>query len=170
MRHLFFDTETAGFNGPVLQLGYVIERDGSTETKSAYFCHARPYEIHPKAYEVHGIKKEFLEAFGVPSPQIPIHLLEFREELIKPNTVIVAHNKSFDIRMMQAEFYEYGIEWPDVVVTCTMAAAKAAFDCGSLDWLHSHLFNELVRGAHDALKDAQITARCFFELKRLGLL
>lgn len=46
----------------------------------------------------------------------------------------------------------------------------AGFNGPILQELHNHLFNEDFDGAHDALADVKATARCFFELKRLGIL
>jgi hypothetical protein len=53
---------------------------------------------------------------------------------------------------------------------CTMKAAKAAKIPASLGALHQHLFGCGFESAHEALADVKATARCFFELKRLGLL
>jgi DNA polymerase III epsilon subunit-like protein len=75
--------------------------------------------------------------------------------------------------MSHIELGERGIK-----MTCTMFSSTA--HCAiqgsrgnkwpKLEELHQKLFGEGFEGAHDALVDVQACARCFFELKRLGVI
>jgi DNA polymerase III epsilon subunit-like protein len=47
---------------------------------------------------------------------------------------------------------QYGYKWP------------------TLEELHEHLFGNPPDKSHDAASDARSCARCFFELKRLGVI
>ena len=44
-----------------------------------------------------------------------------------------------------------------------------SFKFPKLEELHHHLFGCSFDGAHDALEDVRATARCFFEMKKLGI-
>ena len=84
----------------------------------------------------------------------------------------MAHNISFDISVMMAEFLRASIntsflDWPQI---CTMKSSIDFCDLPNkkfprLAELYRQLFNEDFANAHDALADVLACARCFFELK-----
>lgn len=167
MRYLFFDTETAGYNGPIMQIAWMVT-DGhgeEIESRCLYVCQPFRYELEQKAFEVHGITKEqadkgFLAGF----------VMDLFEVATYENQ-IVGHNVAFDKRMIAMN--RERLEMPPIdfgATICTMKAARAAYLPSSLGLLHLHLFKEVFPGAHDALADVKATARCFFELRKRNLI
>ena len=182
MRHLFFDTETAGFNGPILQLAWILtdENGEVLEQRNTLINHSIEYEINEKAFEVHGISKEMCEADGVDPFGEVLYLLAQMSRADR----IIAHNLAFDWDMVAKDRIRYNITDPMPAhhkVFCTMKATtdickiphtngRGGYKWPKLQELHNHLFAEDFDGAHNALADVKATARCFFEMKRLGLL
>lgn len=96
---------------------------------------------------------------------------------------LVAHNIGFDLPIVSAELMRLGCEKfakslnRQFAQQCTQAIGtnycklpgKYGYKWPRLSELHQILFNEGFDGAHDAMNDVKATARCFFELKRLGL-
>lgn len=106
--------------------------------------------------------------------------------------LIVCHNLQFDSRVFEAEMYRIRENYDTLTPMppkksegkdklCTMM--KSAKLCNlphksgsgfgkwpSLEELNLHLFGEPNEGAHNALSDVKATARCFFELRRLGII
>ena len=96
---------------------------------------------------------------------------------------LVAHNIGFDLPIVSAELMRLGCEKfakalnRQMKQQCTQAIGtnycklpgKYGYKWPRLSELHQILFNEDFDGAHDAMNDVKATARCFFELKRLGL-
>lgn len=181
MRYLFFDTETAGFKGPILQLAWILtdENGEVLEQRNTLINHTIEYEINEKAFEVHGISKEICEADGVDPFGEVLHLLAQMGRADK----IIAHNLAFDWDMVAKDRTRYSITDPMPAhekVICTMKSTTdickiphtngRGYKWPKLQELHNHLFGEDFDGAHDALADVKATARCFFELRRLNLI
>ena len=177
MRYLFFDTETAGFNGPILQLAYIItDENGNIEAdENRLINHTIDYEINEKAFEVHGISKEMC-ANGA-DPVVTLRRLLYNMSI---SDRIIAHNLAFDWDMVSKDRTRYGIEDPmpnHSKVFCTMKATtdickidhpngRGGYKWPKLQELHAFLFGSEFDDAHDALADVRATAKCFFELKR----
>jgi DNA polymerase III epsilon subunit-like protein len=95
-------------------------------------------------------------------------------------SVLVAHNMSFDEKILGAEFLRAG--YPNVVESkarrCTMQEATSycrlpgryGHKWPTLAELHVTLFSTPFEGAHQALVDVRACARCYFELKRLKVM
>lgn len=181
MRYLFFDTETAGFNGPILQLAWILTDESGEvlEQRNTLINHTIEYEINEKAFEIHGISKEMCQMDGAQ----PIDELCWLLQEMNAATQVIAHNLGFDWDMVSKDRTRYGVhlELPDhSKVFCTMRATTdickiphangRGYKWPKLQELHNHLFGEDFDGAHDALADVKATAKCFFELKRLGVL
>lgn len=94
---------------------------------------------------------------------------------------IVAHNMAFDSKVIRAEMIRggyNGIEFTAKKI-CTMQSSRKHCDLkdkngrGSknpkLEELHRHLFGCNFEHAHDSAGDVDATAKCFFELLRLGV-
>lgn len=181
MRYLFFDTETAGFNGPILQLAWILtdENGEVLERRNVLINHTIEYEINEKAFEVHGISREMCQDDGCdPSDELSTLLGQMNAA-----TQIIAHNLGFDWDMVAKDRtrYDVRLDLPDhSKVFCTMRATTdickiphangRGYKWPKLQELHVHLFGSEFDGAHDALADVKATARCFFELRRLNLI
>jgi DNA polymerase-3 subunit epsilon len=99
---------------------------------------------------------------------------------INKASVLVAHNVSFDEKILGAEFLRAG--YRNLVESkkrrCTMQEATNycrlpgtyGFKWPTLAELYMKLFNESLEGAHRALVDVRACARCYFELRRLKIM
>ncbi len=188
--YLFFDTETAGLplyrNAPahdarawprLVQIAWLLCDDGGHIARQERFV-VRPegFTIPPDAVRVHGITTEAAIRSGVP---LRVALDTFRQETLRSST-IVAHNMAFDGAVVAAECARSGMENPlsGIPSFCTMEASVRVCGLrrpGGLKWptlmeLHRTLFGSVYPGAHDAGNDAVACARCFFELKRRGVI
>jgi DNA polymerase-3 subunit epsilon len=86
-------------------------------------------------------------------------------ELLR-NRVLVAHNASFDTRVLIQAFDRAGLEWPDPLVLCTVALGRRFAPLSGrhgLARLADHLGIE-VEETHRALPDALTCARVFCAL------
>ncbi len=92
------------------------------------------------------------------------------ERIARRADEVVAHNLSFDIAIVDAEFARLGqsVPWPAHKI-CTVEATEWIKGYRlSLSALHEHLFGEAFKGAHRARVDVDALARCFFELRAKG--
>ena len=106
-------------------------------------------------------------------------LKEF-SEMAGKTKFLIAHNMSFDEKIIDAEFLRKGIQKslvpPEKI--CTKEASTQyceisgnyGFKWPSLSELHIKLFGQDFEDAHDALIDVRACAKCFFELKNIGIL
>lgn len=181
---IVLDTETSGLGSKdtILQLAYErYGRDGRLcDTFSAHIHPPFPYEIHEKAFEVHGLTKEFLLDNGYIRSQT-VSMLTRLKRFASDGYLFIGHNFSFDLRLIRQSLTQY--ELPDISEIeyfCTqndprIRAFVDAKDVNgrlkspNLGELYTKLFGAEIEGAHDALSDVRATARCYFELKRRGI-
>jgi len=134
------------------------------------------YRIPENATSVHGITTEMALSEGLP---LEVAISEFSGSLEKCH-VLVGHNLPFDLGVVAAECVRLDLKVPfsDICQVCTMRASvrvckirrNGRYKMPTLNELHTFLFGVGVEGAHNALNDAEACARCFFELKRRGLI
>jgi len=187
---VIFDTETTGLPGSfkappsdidnwprVVQLAWeAFDTGGRKKGAQSYVVRPDGFKIPREAERVHGISTEIARRAGVPVAEV---LGEFVDALGKA-TVVVAHNFNFDASVVGAELCRLRIRDPFRQKTrvCTMEAAteycalpgKYGFKWPTLAGLHLKLFGEVVKETHDAAADVATCSKCFFELKRLGLI
>ncbi len=190
MKYIFFDTETTGvprnYNAPIsdvenwprlVQLGFIVYEDNKKIHEAEYIIKPDGFEISEEVSKVHGITQEIADDKGFPVKKV---ILEFAT-CLNGCDKIVGHNIDFDIKILGAEYHRiYG---NDLFATrdsiCTMKSStgycKIPGSYGKYKWpklheLYKTLFNEDMGAAHTALQDIQNTAKCFFELQRLGVL
>lgn len=188
--HLFFDTETTGVprnykapasdlhNWPrLVQLAWILADDEAHEIASAEHI-VRPdgFTIPADAVRIHGITTATALLDGVELESV---LGAFASALAQAS-VLVAHNMSFDERILGAEFLRTGR--PNLLESkarrCTMLEAtdycrlpgRYGYKWPTLDELHRVLFGTPADGAHQALLDVRTCARCYFELKRRAIM
>lgn len=188
--YLFFDTETTGlpkqWNAPVsnlsnwprlVQLAWLLmDENGSEISSQDRIIRPEGFIIPQAASAVHGITTERALEEGI---ALSLALSEFAEAL--GNTrMLIAHNLSFDEKIMGAEFLRAEIESEIMSLprVCTMHSSTEyceipgnyGYKWPKLMELHEKLFDEGFDGAHDALADVKACARCFFELKERGVI
>lgn len=188
--YLFFDTETTGlpkrYNSPssdtdnwprMVQLSWIMADEKGTEVSTGnYIIQPVGFSIPKEASDINGITTARAMAEG---ESLCYVMDRFMSDLDDART-IVGHNVEFDIKVVGAEMIRLGRE--DVVgkkpFVCTMKAStdfcklhgKHGYKWPRLEELHRKLFHRGFRGAHDAMSDVGATLRCFFELKRLGII
>lgn len=178
---LVLDTETSNFRGRIMQLAYSRYNSWSDELLSdtnEYLRHDDPYEVHEDAFAVHGLTYEKCQQNGIDARGSLRDAAHFLNEA----QIIVGHKLAFDLGRIKADCDLYGIKWDftmtDPRMVCTMAKSKEFCHLKdikgrpkfpNLSELHYRLFGESMEGAHDALNDVRATARCYFELKKRGI-
>ena len=176
--HLVFDTETTGLcRGRLVQIAWLLcDDDGQTVRRECFIVRPDGFAIPPDAVRIHGITTDRAIFSGIP---LRAALEAFRQAAAESGTV-VAHNLAFDSGVVAAECTRCGVANPLAVMPsfCTMEASVGVCGLrrpGGLKWptlteLHRTLFGSVYSGAHDAGNDAAACARCFFELRRRGVI
>lgn len=188
--YLFFDTETTGtpknYKAPatdlnnwprVIQLAWVFyDTEEKQIASSCLLIRPHGWEIPKEKFWIdNGFSTEKSLAEGV---RIETALDGFINAVNSAN-LLIAHNLQFDLPIMQAEMIRAGMAAQNKPKRfCTMQAStnicklpgQYGFKWPKLEELHKYLFGESFEGAHNALEDVRATARCFFEMKRKGLI
>ena len=186
--YLFFDTETTGlpldWKAPVtnvnnwprlVQLAYLqFDDDGNELSSGDFIIKPEGFEIPDEVSKIHGITNAKALKHGYSL----IFVLEIFNSLISESDILVAHNMSFDEKIIGAEFIRCGMKSNLLQKKriCTMKSStdfvaipgKYGFKFPQLSELHYKLFNTGFDEAHNASVDINATAKCFWELRRLG--
>jgi len=188
MYYLVFDTETTGlpisWSAPVtklenwprlVQLAWVLYDEQGHEVKTADVI-VRPdgFSVPYEATRIHGISHDRALREGV---SIMAVLTDFVHQLKNRDLTLVAHNIEYDEKVMGAELLRARIAstFFDLPKMCTMKLSTAFCQLPNgkqprLSELHKILFGEYFDGAHNALTDTKATGKCFFELKKRGVI
>jgi DNA polymerase-3 subunit epsilon len=188
--YLFFDTETTGIpknrkapvsdsrNWPrLVQLAWLMTDERGAEFKSAeYIIKPQGFSIPKEASRIHGITDDLANQRGVDLEAV---LAEIIADLAQA-LVLIAHNMEFDEKIVGAEFFRLGHRnhLAEKNKRCTMKAATDlcqipgpyGYKWPRLDELHKKLFRDDFDNRHNALADVRACARCYFELRRLGIM
>lgn len=169
-RFVVLDTETTGLSSKterVIEIG-VIEFDPETGLLGERF-HTYlnpPRDIDPKAFEAHGITKNFLK--GKPQfTEVASALIAFLK-----GATVVAHNAPFDVRFMNMEFRLAGLPAleefvPKVICTKSLAQKMNPGLSVSLDNLCDvYGVSRSKRKVHGALVDCELLAELYARLAR----
>ena len=186
--YLFFDTETTGLpkswkasvtdlnNWPrLVQLAYLLyDRNGNKISGGDFIIKPEGFTIPAEASKIHGISTERANLEG----KALLTVLQGFQSLINQAEYLVAHNMSFDEKIVGAEFLrnkmQDGISPKRKI--CTMHSTTDfcaingpyGYKWPKLSELHYKLFRTDFQEAHNAAADINATARCFWELRRLG--
>ncbi len=190
---LFFDCETTGLplswsapvtdvdNWPrIVQLAWLVhDMEGNQIKEGNMIIKPEGFEIPIEATKVHGITtQEALDG----GEDLETVLVKFASDL-HYCSLLVAHNISFDRKILGCEFYRKSIENELEVVhkVCTMhkstsycelpnLTGRGGYKWPKLQELHTKLFGKEFESAHDALADIKATAKCYWKLKELGVI
>ena len=186
--YLFFDTETTGlpinWKAPVselnnwprlVQLAYLFfDNNGIEISRGNHIIKTKDFTIPIDASRVHGISTDKANQEG---EELSIILQNF-QILVSQAQYLVAHNMNFDEKIMRAEFIRNNIQNSISIKKkiCTMestinfCAIKGPYGnkWPKLSELYYKLFRTDFKEAHNAIVDISATAKCFWELKRLG--
>jgi len=188
--YLFFDTETTGipknYQAPIsnlsnwprlVQLAWILTDKTGAEHKSAeYIIKPDKFSIPHDAAQIHGITTDIARQFGV-------NLKQVLDEIIidiSGAVVLIAHNMQFDEKIVGAEFLRLGYQnyFGNKNKKCTMQSSTIfcripgpyGYKWPKLQELHQKLFKKQYDNAHRALDDVRACAKCYFELRRLGIM
>ena len=167
MREVVLDTETTGLDPAdghrVVEIG-AVEVLNHVPTGRTFHRYLNPERSIPTdAYGVHGLSAAFL-ADKPRFSEIADGLLEFLAD-----SLLVIHNAAFDLGFLNAELRRAGrdeIGGERTIDTVQMARRKYPGAPASLDALCRRYQIDLSdRVLHGALKDAQLLARVYLELR-----
>lgn len=192
---LFFDTETTGvprnYKAPVtdlnnwprlVQLGYIIyDTDKGGEIFEVYsgehVVFPEGFEIPESVSKIHGITQAYALEHGEPLKSVLdifIGHLQWADELI-------GHNLSYDLNVLGAEYLRVTQSNPLVGKSQYDTMLKGTSLCklpggygGQYKWpklfeLYQKLFGVPLEQTHTALDDIRNTAKCYFELQKIGI-
>ena len=186
--YLFFDTETTGlprnWKAPVtdlsnwprlVQLAYLYyDRNGNKISGGDFIIKPEGFTIPAETSRIHGITTERASSEG---ESLMIVLKTF-QSLVSQAEFLVAHNMSFDEKIVGAEFLRIGMQntIPSKRKICTMESTTTfcaidgpyGYKWPKLSELHYKLFKTGIDEAHNAAVDITATAKCFWELNRIG--
>ncbi|MEP4533745.1 MAG: 3'-5' exonuclease [Cyclobacteriaceae bacterium] len=186
--YLFFDTETTGlprnWKAPVtdltnwprlVQLAYLMyDINGNKVSGGDFIIKPEGFTIPSDASRVHGISHDRAMREGQPLQST----LQRFDSLIQQSNYLVAHNMSFDEKIIGAELLRIGMQNSVASKSkiCTMERTTNfcaidgpyGYKWPKLSELHYKLFGTGFNEAHNAAVDIQATAKCFWELKRIG--
>lgn len=188
--YLLFDTETTGLpkkwnaqasdvdNWPrLVQIAWIFQATENEKQSASYIIKPDGYEIPVEASDIHGITHERAMDEGVP-------ILGVLEEFLVLNRnadKFVGHNINFDVNVIGAEIYRADLNGKFIFLKqiCTMKTStnyccldggKYGYKYPTLGELYYKIFGRELRNTHDALVDIYATAKCFWELKRMGVI
>ena len=164
-RVVVFDTETTGCSSwdEICQIGAAEYIGGKlTRTLSLYICPT--CRMNAWAEAVHGLSMEFLRENGIAPPEAMRRFFE----CVGQNAMLVAHNATFDLRMLNCECEKFGLVFtPEGLETCDTLALSRKLRPD----LESHALARLIDAlgidgvnSHDALDDALACAGVLFRL------
>ncbi len=102
---VYLDTETTGLRpGQICQLSYILQDEKGVKAKNFFFT---VDSVEYGAYMVHGFSVEkLLKLSG--GKRFYDHIEEIRTDLENAD-LVVAHNSSFDMMFLRAEFERWGV-------------------------------------------------------------
>ena len=186
---VFFDTETTGLplwqepsdsegQPHLTQLAAIVANAETKEILASIDLTIRPegWVIPEALVELNGLTAEYCAAVGV-SEKLAIDLFA---DLIGDVDLIVAHNSSFDQRIMRIAMKRYGYSDADLIEWavkdkhfCTMRESKeivgAITDKGNLknpnlSEAYQYFYGEGFEGAHTALADTTACMKVYWAL------
>lgn len=188
--YLFFDTETTGLprtwkasvsdlnNWPrLVQLAWLrYDKDGNKIEEKNFIIKPDGFTIPSDASRIHGISNDRAMDEGVAIQGV---LNDFHN-LIREVSHLVAHNMSFDEKIVGAEFLRKNMI--NSIATksriCTMEKSTNycqlegpyGYKWPKLTELHFKLFGTGFDEAHNASVDINATAKCFWQMKKIGVI
>lgn len=129
---IYLDTETSGLRpGQICQLSYVLQDKDSVKAKNFFFT---VDNVELSAMMVHGFSVEKLFALSG-GKRFSAHVEEIKADLESAD-LVVAHNCSFDMMFLRAEFERLGIcfyikneycSMKNMTPVCKLAGKRAGY-------------------------------------------
>jgi DNA polymerase III subunit epsilon len=187
--YLIVDCETTGlpknWNAPISDLNNwprVVQVAWSRYDKTDQHLESVVHLIQPDGFtipaevqRIHGISTSRALAEGKKLPDV----LRDLNSAIEASEILIAHNLKFDERVLSAEFLRMNLPLPFLNKKrfCTMEnttglcriPSSRGYKWPTLAQLYWELFKSKLEEAHDAGADVATCSKCFFELKRRGI-
>lgn len=153
-----FETATSNFTS-VCSLGICVVQNSKITERREFFIRPEPFEFNSYNIKIHGIHPEMVEdkpTFGQCWEQIRPYI---------ENKNIIAHNASFDVRVMCDTLEQFNINYPTFKYLCTVKLSQKAYPD-----LPSHKLNNLCDALgvrfrhHDACDDAYACAMAMLRI------
>jgi DNA polymerase III epsilon subunit-like protein len=177
---LILDTETTGVTPQdrIVSICWALYDLTANEiTVKHHIIYPDGFAIPSGASAVHGITTEHARRLGIPL-QTALQGLRSDVASFSPQ-LYIGHNVSFDRPIILNEYRR--INYPENISSlgtfctmktgtnvCRIASNRGGYKWPKLEELHRHLFGRAHASARDAKGDVSATAKCFFELRRLG--
>ena len=194
-KYIFFDTECNGLpfsnklgvddtsNWPrMIQLAWLVTNEhGNILKRQSHIIYPQGFIITNEVENLTGITTSRAKSEGV---NLRTVLNEFMDDLVDAELVI-GHNIDFDKHVLGCELYRERLDYDELFnkeSVCTMQRSTnfcaipnpnsyyGGYKWPKLEELHRKLFGCNIFGAHDALTDVEATKKCFYELKKKGIL
>jgi DNA polymerase III subunit epsilon len=187
---LFFDTETTGlpknWKAPVtdlnnwprlVQLAFLLyDKSGNLVSSGDYIIKPDGFSIPFESSQIHKITQSKALNEGVGLNTV---LIQFNKVLAQ-SEIVVAHNMSFDEKIIGAEYLRVGMPNSLSIKNklCTMECSTNycaisgpyGFKWPKLSELHFKLFNYGFEEAHNAVIDIKATAKCYWEMRKKSII
>ena len=189
---LFLDTETTGLpkysattdteKWPrVVQLAWSLyDIDGNRQSRNSFIIYPTDFTIPMASVKKHGITTERAKAEGTSLHKV---LPQFNADVEK-STMVIAHKTEFDLPIVHTEFVRCRLKTNllekenfctmkprEIVSWCKIPKASGyGYKWPTLSELYLQLFEEEFTGCHDAGADVEACARCYFELRKRGII
>lgn len=193
-KYIFFDTECNGLpkyynldvcitsNWPrLIQLAWVVTDEvGNIVKRQNYIIKPNGFVINDKIAVLTSINTVRAQREGV---ELVDALSEFMAD-IEDAQLVIGHNIDFDMHIVGCELFRENMNYNKLMTKpsiCTMQKSTnfcaipsngnhAGYKWPKLEELHQKLFGTTFSGAHDAMSDVEATRKCYFELKKKGIL
>lgn len=155
-----FETSNEKRNSPC-SIGIVVVKDNIITDKLHYLIKPKEMRFLSMNIWIHGIREEDVinePEFDELWPEIKHHF---------ENTLVIAHNASFDISVLRNTLDLYNIEAPEFNYICTMKLAKNFYtnlDNAKLNTVNDYLGFEFKH--HDALDDSLACANILLNISK----
>jgi len=189
---LFVDTETTGLpkysatndieKWPrVVQLAWSLyDTDGHCKSLNSSIIYPTDFIIPQDAASIHGITNERAKKEGVSLYKV---LPQFNAD-VENAVTIIAHNAEFDLPIVNTEFIRCKLETnllnkqkfctmktPQIISYCKLPKPSGmGYKWPALNELHLQLFETEFTGSHNASADVEACAKCYFELRKRGVI
>jgi len=186
MKYLFLDCETTGLIPKkanwdinylkypyIVSLSWVLYIDEDLINEQNFIVKPKGYIIPENTIKIHKINNEIAKKDG---KNIKIVLEKLRQDL-KDVDFVVGFNTYFDTSVIKANILRYNYDIKDFIskldknkrIDLMRLTQKYFKKYPKLTELYFKLFREKYN-AHNSLSDVEATARCFFELRKIGLI
>ena len=153
-----FETATSKFTS-ACSLGWCVVENNKIVERDEILIRPEPFEFNKYNICIHGIKPAMVED----KPTFDTYWDSIRDRI--ENKTVVAHNASFDVRVLCSTLAFYGIEFPSFKYMCTVKLSQKAYP-----ELESHKLNRLCDALgisfhhHHAFDDAYACAMAFLRI------